>query len=500
MTETERKTTVCTKCGQEVGTAKFCPYCGAKVEAIPTDKPPLAPKPEETPISHTAVESKPARPTFKERWHALPLWRRVVPIVTIVACLAVMLAIPVSNAIEDARRKARIEAWEAEKAAESAAAEELEQKQRQELVDLWNAYAAHDPNGPTKGKQLTMDMAEDRVVFGSGWVEFGVYDGYISLYYHAEQLISEADISALGAIFSNEAGMQKLTREFQSYNASIRDREERPHGADHVDFKADFDTKDIIELEFSDPYARYLNSSSTETYYSNQVSEEDYLAFARQIISQSLISPSSAIYSDEVVEETDKYGRRLVTLSVDAQNVFGAIVQNHYAVIIQYADTEGHFTWRTDFGAQQYSTSTKASVIDIMKNLNGWGLPFEPYEYNGPDTAQEPSQSPATSSSNSDPLALSYLDGWSWEANNGDGTSATLREILDYELLGPSFTATENKADGTVIVEDETSGLAIVFSADGGEPTIPPRSAVSEEEFVALCEDYMNVLRGVQTQ
>lgn len=35
MTETERKTTFCTQCGQEVGTAKFCPNCGAKVMAAP---------------------------------------------------------------------------------------------------------------------------------------------------------------------------------------------------------------------------------------------------------------------------------------------------------------------------------------------------------------------------------------------------------------------------------------------------------------------------------
>lgn len=391
MTETERKATFCTQCGQEVGAAKFCPNCGAKVETIPIGEPPTISEPEGVSISNPASESKPARPTVKERWHALPMWRKVVPIATIVVGLIVRLAIPVSNVIEDAQRKARIEAREAEEAAEAAAAEELQQKQRQELIDLWNAYAAHDLNGPTKGRQLTVDMVADRVDFGSGWVEFYAYDGqHISLYYHAEQLISEADISALGAIFSNETETQKLVRELQAYNASIRDRKERPHGADLVDFEVDFNTKDIVELEFSDPYTRYLNSPPGDAYYSNQVSDESYFSIAQQIVSYGLKAPSSAQYSDMSIEEVDTQGRRLITMAVDAENTFGAMVRNYYAIIVQKADTKGNFSYNPNFAAQEYSVAQKSNVIAIMKRLNRWDLPMEAYEYDGPDIAQEP--------------------------------------------------------------------------------------------------------------
>lgn len=110
----------------------------------------------------------------------------------------------------------------------------------------------------------------------------------------------------------------------------------------------------------------------------NGPSDEDYIADAKTAVSKMLKSPATAMYSNEKIVEKDDYGRVLVTLTVDAQNSFGAYVRENYAVVIESHDTStdkfvyypnGIEHWREDY--------LEEVCIEGAKMAANWNEPLE---------------------------------------------------------------------------------------------------------------------------
>ncbi len=433
-----------------------------------------------------------------------------------------------------------------------------------EYATRWNSYASQGSTAPTKGTEYPFQMAEgyqDAVAFGSGEVSIDLEANYFfpdtlgTVTYKSSAGYSETDVFALCYIFAGEEQANKLLQHFQAYIPtyvpeginSIQIVLSNANGVFAPSLEFDYQYSEAVAADngpfglrsrvtldkFIDSYNSYIHDENAN----DDIQVNGEITSAVEVMDELMGYQASYFkysYTDEYGYDVYGYSRSqftsmpyTATLSfsndyivgvgfiVDATTFTRSTAEQQASLL---ATLKHVFSSATGLSFDTISEQVSKAVTDKMDSLyrNGLGLrcggsadghylvfqmiTITEDRWDEFKAGTLSASGGSASSSNSDPLALSYLDGWSWEANNGDGTSATLLEILDYELLGPSFTATENKADGTVIVEDETSGLAIVFSADGGEPTIPPRSSVSEEEFVALCEDYMNVLRGVQTQ
>lgn len=530
MTETERKTTFCAQCGQEVGTAKFCPNCGAEL-------------PNETPAE------EPIEP-IKEQAKKQTLWERFAPknpVLSIILSVA-LVAVPAVTIVAVPNIIDHFEEVKQER--EQKAAEQAFMDERQalwaEYATRWNSYTDQGATAPTKGTEYPFQMAEgyqDAVAFGSGEVSIDMEANYYfpdalgTVTYTSSAGYAETDVFALSYIFAGEEQANKLTRRFQDYISN-----HAPEGISYIQVVLSNTTDGVFSpsLEFYYQYYEFLMPDSEAFGLRSQNTLEDFVDnFNAGIVenggtvSLEGLSANSFKYTGVDQWGYETYCCRDSVLSVSRTFTLGFsgpyIVSSSFAYdgnALDHAVFNLQVSFLTylklvpmsafDISSENYYTlmgeASKNNQLGFDRGLilsgeyDAQGHPLfrviasTESAYNNFKAGTLTANDGSASSPNSDPLALSYLEGWSWEANNGDGTSATLWEILDYELLGPSFTATENKTEGTVIVEDETSGLAIVFSANGGEPTIPPRSSVSEEEFVALCEDYMNILRGVQTQ
>ena len=112
---------------------------------------------------------------------------------------------------------------------------------------------------------------------------------------------------------------------------------------------------------------------SVETKNSANLSEA-YINCAKQITLESLSSPSTARFTNCEVEEIDDYGRTLVSMTIDSQNGFGAMIRNYAIVILQRYDVETNkYSYNPTFAVQIYSNvGNKDLTIKMTKQLNNW--------------------------------------------------------------------------------------------------------------------------------
>ena len=117
-----------------------------------------------------------------------------------------------------------------------------------------------------------------------------------------------------------------------------------------------------------------ISGSSTP---SNDEANEHYISCAKQLVSQQLKSPATAMYSECDVKEIDEYGRILVSMTVDSQNGFGGYLRTYAIVILQEYDFDtDEFTYNTHFSVQFYNNQADMeTTIDLAKELNSWGEP-----------------------------------------------------------------------------------------------------------------------------
>lgn len=110
----------------------------------------------------------------------------------------------------------------------------------------------------------------------------------------------------------------------------------------------------------------------------NGPSDEDYIADAKTAVSEKLKSPATAMYSNEKIVDEDDYGRVLVTLTVDAQNSFGAYVRENYAVVIESHDTSTDKFVYYPNGIEHWTEDYLEEVcIEGAKMAANWNEPLE---------------------------------------------------------------------------------------------------------------------------
>lgn len=101
-----------------------------------------------------------------------------------------------------------------------------------------------------------------------------------------------------------------------------------------------------------------------------------YITAAKQVVSENLRSPSTAQFSDVEIADKDEYGRAVITMTVDAQNGFGAYIRNKYAVIIYDVNTSEN-TFRYIYPQSYSSDSFEKSVVSNLKKNANWGEPLD---------------------------------------------------------------------------------------------------------------------------
>ena len=111
---------------------------------------------------------------------------------------------------------------------------------------------------------------------------------------------------------------------------------------------------------------------------SSNVTDDDYIACAEDAVCDQLKSPSSARFSSGEVEEIDDYGRILISITVDSENSFGAMIRNYAVVVIQkYNPEKKSYIYNPSYGVQLYSDSAMTdTAIEMVKSLNDWNEPL----------------------------------------------------------------------------------------------------------------------------
>lgn len=109
----------------------------------------------------------------------------------------------------------------------------------------------------------------------------------------------------------------------------------------------------------------------------SEVTDDEYIGCAETIILDGLKSPSTAKFSEGKVLEKDSYGRALVTLTVDAQNSFGAYLRNKYALVIESYDKKtGEFTYRKNCIVDLDDGDLLKFTVEYLKQVSNWDEPL----------------------------------------------------------------------------------------------------------------------------
>lgn len=111
----------------------------------------------------------------------------------------------------------------------------------------------------------------------------------------------------------------------------------------------------------------------------NNITDDDYISCAQTAISKELTAPSTASFSDGEVIDKDKYGRAIVTITVDAQNGFGAYIRNRYAVVINSYDKKtGEFLYnRQNIIDLENSEFLDNITEEFLKTQSNWDEPID---------------------------------------------------------------------------------------------------------------------------
>lgn len=105
----------------------------------------------------------------------------------------------------------------------------------------------------------------------------------------------------------------------------------------------------------------------------SKVDDSQAIVYAEKIVGETLLSPSSAKYSDERVIER-KGNLFLVHLAVDAQNVYGAMIREYYLVVVELSDkgTFGSYFYKKSAAAQRFDRPPDDIGIHATKAVNRW--------------------------------------------------------------------------------------------------------------------------------
>lgn len=109
-----------------------------------------------------------------------------------------------------------------------------------------------------------------------------------------------------------------------------------------------------------------------------RVKDEDYISSAQTVISKNLAAPATAEFSNGKVVDKDKYGRALVTITVDAQNGFGAYLRHNYAVVIfSYNKKTDEFSFDESCIVDLDNDELSDLTVEYLKTRSNWNEPLE---------------------------------------------------------------------------------------------------------------------------
>ena len=123
-------------------------------------------------------------------------------------------------------------------------------------------------------------------------------------------------------------------------------------------------------------------------YRSSLATDETIVGCAKQLISNSLLSSTTARWGTCEKVDEDNYGRCLVYVSLEAQNGFGAYVKKNYFVVLQNVEYSGRFTYKPyscyyelevaggisvyDFYVSEYKEGNIYPIIQTFLDNNDW--------------------------------------------------------------------------------------------------------------------------------
>ena len=105
--------------------------------------------------------------------------------------------------------------------------------------------------------------------------------------------------------------------------------------------------------------------------------EEQYIAAAKDIISDNLKNPSSAIFNEAYLLEEDDYGRAIVFIDVTSENSLGGAVRDECYVCVQSVDDDGRYTCSRYMSFVEANGSYDEIYLNTLKSANNFGEPME---------------------------------------------------------------------------------------------------------------------------
>ena len=94
------------------------------------------------------------------------------------------------------------------------------------------------------------------------------------------------------------------------------------------------------------------------------------LQLCKQYVCKYLKCPSTAQFPKIDIISQDKYGRVFVDVSVDSEDVFGAMIRTNFGIVLYPHNNEYKIT---DCGVCKYSFY---KTEDVIKRINNWNKPL----------------------------------------------------------------------------------------------------------------------------
>lgn len=407
----------CKGCGQPLpATAVFCDKCGHK-QAIPvpnSELPPIVPissvaeqrPPVETP--HNPVNEENLLPpkkglagVFWNYWNLKKIEKSARPKAIFsallafgVICAVVMVAILGFMRMQGAQE---IREREARQNPTPAA-----------VVSSWNTEAGRAPTGSTHGVSITENdiLSMEEIELSNGaTVRFTVSSGASirvgGVYYNAPNLpqgdYEQALANILQAVFPMDNG--NLSTINQNLSETIDTMPiseavtgfslERSGNRISVDVIYPYEkqlalSNQITGLNFGLSLAEFTRNFSSlyhqadggTTFRTSGVSNDDFIDAAQTAVYNNLQSPSTAVWGNANVISRDTYGRAIVSVVVDSQNAFGAVMRSYILVVIQGFTSADNFTYNTANGIAFFNNRSEMELgVDLMKVANSFEQP-----------------------------------------------------------------------------------------------------------------------------
>jgi len=366
----------CSQCGKELDEdARFCPGCGIEQDEG-TENPPASVLDE----SPTIPQPKSPKKVFGKK----PILLFSAGLAAIIGLTVIIIAIA---SMVDNYSYVRVN----------------------DFVKSWNVAATQQSDGLTRGVKIQAnDMASSNsfVELGDGTtISFKTSDknkNIKEVTYLAPNIATDETASELLKILSKNISDTQIAQGVAGYHEASKDLIQEEVTGFSITFSSTnkkndirFSVKpvypyaanlqkgvgstglvfDMTVEDFCDAYNKWSEDKLGGGTFKRNASNDEYISSAKSAVCDILKAPTTASWGAATVEEKDEYGRAIVTLTVDAQNGFGAMIREHYVVCIQGVTPEGKYLCDKYIGVRAYDELFMGIGKNEVKKLNGFGEP-----------------------------------------------------------------------------------------------------------------------------